>query len=185
MLVGSRITIAQQVYTEIEITSTLNDALKQTTAENIEATLLAFQNAYGAGELPELQAERYTNNGLNEINQLWSEKPFRCLYSRIKSSIVQRSIDGRFEFRGVTFHLEDDSGDALTQEGVFIIDEAGRIDGFSLAWNFTGQKKSLRMGSSSQRTITDFLSWTLWRTFGRRTTVKISTIWRVYSAMMP
>lgn len=122
--------VAQQINTKIEITSTLNEEVKQQAVASMEGALRAFQVAYSSGSAPELDASFFTPHGREAVLELWNRAPFRCIYTVLDGPLLRRSADGLFEFRGVTLHLQDASGASFREEGLFIVDLKGRITDF-------------------------------------------------------
>ncbi len=122
--------IQGQIITSIEITSTLNEQLKQKSTNSLEYALSAFQRAYTQNGTPELPPEYFTERGRTAIQELWSRAPFRCLYTSLNGPLVRRQIDGNYEFRGVTLHVKDQSDSTFTEEGLFILSPDGKVADF-------------------------------------------------------
>ena len=122
--------IAQQVNTDILITSTVNEGLKKQATASIQGALQAFQVAYSQQSEPNLPDSFFTERGREAVLELWSRTPFRCIYTLIDGPLLRRSVDNLYEFRGVTLHLEDASGEFFREEGLFVIDRDGRITDF-------------------------------------------------------
>lgn len=130
LILGVSSAQAQQIKTKVEITSTLSEVVKHQAASSIESALMAFQVAYAEGTQPALSAAHFSSHGQEAVWELWSRAPFRCIYTLLDGPLVRRSADDLFEFRGVTLHLEDASGSPFREEGLFIIDNEGRIVDF-------------------------------------------------------
>ena len=130
ILMGYSSAVAQQINTKIEITSTLNEGVKKQAKASMEGALRSFQMAYSNGTPPELDTSSFTPHGREAVLELWNRAPFRCIYTVLDGPLLRRSGDGLFEFRGVTLHLKDASGASFREEGLFIVDQEGRIADF-------------------------------------------------------
>ena len=122
--------VAQKINTDIIITSTVNEGLKKQATASIQGALQAFQVAYNQQSTPDLSASHFTERGREAALELWNRTPFRCIYTLIDGPLLRRSVDNLHEFRGVTLHLEDASGEFFREEGVFVIDRDGLITDF-------------------------------------------------------
>ena len=145
---------AQQVRTAVEVTATLEEGYKAQITQSLEAVLAAFNMAYEENRLPDLSSEHVTDDGAASILELWSRSPFRSIHTVVSQPLVRRPSDGLFEFRGVTLHLEDAAGEVFTEEGLFLINEAGRIADFKFGLDLHRYTQILE----ERKSISDFRS---------------------------
>ena len=119
-----------QIRTTIDITSTPGGTITQQASSNIEEALARFQQAYNTQALPDLASPLFTAQARAAILELWDRAPFRCIYTHVNGPMVRRASDGLFEFRGVTVHLMDRSGNTFTEEALFVLTSEGVITDF-------------------------------------------------------
>ena len=143
---------AQQIRTTIEIRSAFDAELAQQARSSIEGALADFHEAYVSKNTPDLSSDRYTETARVAILELWSRSPFRCIYTIIEGPLLRRSIDGLYEFRGVTLHLEDEAGDVFNEEGLFLLNQDGQIEDFKFGLDIHRYAQILE----SRKDVTDF-----------------------------
>jgi len=106
-------------------------ALQKRVADRVSRLLTALNRAHYFEEKPDLPEELVTDAGRTALLAQWDRAPFRCPAPSLTRTL-RPGRDGRYELQPIPLLMRTDTAE-VAKRGVFVVDEAGRIDGFSYA----------------------------------------------------
>lgn len=135
-----------QYSTEVLLTNTPNEQLKEAAQRNISALLDSCNTAYMEERevgLADIQAAPRVKEN---ILAMWGNSPFRCNETEIIERCLN-TLDGNYQMRNIPLYAKDENDAPVYQESVITFDKNGYIVDFHIAIDNNLYLRVLKKGS--------------------------------------
>jgi len=132
LLWGGSAPVRAQNRTTLTVQFEENDPLRQRVEDRVSRLLTELNRAKYFGDPPALSGQAVTEAGRAALRAHWKRAPFRCPEPSLTRTLAS-GREGDYELRSIPLLVGPDTAEVTKRKGVLVIDDAGRIDGFSFA----------------------------------------------------
>ena len=154
---------SQEYTTTVEILNEKNNPVK----EKIEQNLSKILNTLTESSFSNIKQIKLDNNissqdGINSINELWSNRKFRTAETELLVYLSKRHKETKYEVRDIPLIQLDDNGTVVYQNGVFTFTSSGKLEDVKFGLPEKDYKQILKTGigaleESRRLVILDFI----------------------------